>query len=83
MIINKAYFVGVTISPPKDQSPLIINPYAIKPLPIASQYLKPVAWRRSQINKLVARVQYVELPQSGLFKVTGETPYPTSQAIME
>jgi hypothetical protein len=57
MIVYNLNLIGGAFTPPKTDAPLIVNPNAMLPLPIASQFLKTIARRNLQIFQPPSRIK--------------------------
>jgi len=56
MVVDNLYVVGVAPAPPKNESPLIVNPDRMEALPISFQALQSITWRGPkvlQVHRLV------------------------------
>jgi len=53
--------MGIPVTPHKTKTPLVINPNAMLPLPLAAQGFQTVAGRRCQIAQLGSAVQLAKL----------------------
>jgi hypothetical protein len=49
MIIHDLYVIGITIDPFKAYPPLIVDPNAVLPCPVAAELLQPVGWWNAEI----------------------------------
>ena len=74
MIINHLDLEGVTVSPPKADSPLVIDANTVLAGAIACELLQAVAGRYSEIRELLGRVHYAELPEHESVELGGEAP---------
>jgi len=59
MIIYNLDFVGVSVLPAKDHTPLIIDPYRMKSFPVSSQCFQSIAWRFAKIPEF-CRIVHIE-----------------------
>jgi len=57
MIVNDLNIVSVSLAPTETDPPLVVDPNAILPLPVHSQFLKAVSWWDTKIIQLFRRVQ--------------------------
>jgi hypothetical protein len=63
VVVHDFDVVGVAAPPSEADPPLVVDPDAVLPLPIAAQSLKPVTGRDPQVVQAVRSVQHPELPQ--------------------
>ncbi|HSA82705.1 MAG TPA: hypothetical protein VLE23_17945, partial [Geminicoccaceae bacterium] len=61
MIVDDVDIVGRSLMPPEASPPLLTNPDAVLPTPIAPQGLEPVAWRHPQVVQDSRLVQHAQL----------------------
>lgn len=62
MLIYNLYFVGIRFTPPKTDTPLLINPKAILPFPISFELLEPIARRDAEVLQPLCNVKYRQFP---------------------
>jgi len=64
VVVNHLNVVRVTLSPPKAQAPLVVDPDTPLPRPISAQFLQAISRRRLEILKRGRCIQYPEFPES-------------------
>jgi hypothetical protein len=64
VIVNDFHVVGITVTPDKTKTPLIVNPDTMLPLAFAAQSFKMVPRRRGQIAQFRSAVQLKQFPAS-------------------
>ena len=74
MVISNIDLSGTSARPAEHDSPLIVDPDAVKALEVSPQSLQPVSGRGGKITQLLRIIQHIELPDS-YFRDTGP-PYP-------
>jgi hypothetical protein len=62
VIVHNLNVVRVPFLPAKANAPLVIYPDALLPKPVASQRLKPIAWRDGHLPQFRGSVEHEELP---------------------
>jgi hypothetical protein len=62
VVINNLYIEGVSGSPPKNNSPLIIDPDGMEVFLLAHEAFQPVSRRGPQVFKLTRIVQVKQFP---------------------
>jgi hypothetical protein len=62
MVIDDLDLFRRAIAPDKADSPLIVDPDAMLPLPAAAQSLKPVSWNGCHVFQFLGVVQHPKLP---------------------
>jgi hypothetical protein len=67
VIVADRHVAGFSIPPDKTEAVLIVDPYAVLPLPAAFEGFQAVAGNRRQIAKLSRLIQVDEFAKSGLF----------------
>ncbi len=76
MIVDDFDVVRIAISPPKANSPLVVDPDAVLALSVAAEFLQSIARRNSQITKRSGRLEDEELPQRGSLQLYREASQP-------
>lgn len=69
MVINKLNSYYPEFSPSKTNTPLVVYPYAVLPLPIATQGFEPIAGRNAKVVEAfggLGSIHKLELPKDGL-----------------
>jgi hypothetical protein len=66
VVVCDLYIEGVTFSPLKADSPLIIDANAKLPRPIPQQFFQPICGRDSQVVKRYRIIDHAQLPQGNL-----------------
>jgi len=61
MIIHDFYVIGITIDPFEAYPPLIVDPDAVLPCPVAAKLLQPVGWRDAEIVQCDGIVKHAAL----------------------
>lgn len=67
MIIHDFNLVCVPFPPNKTETPLVIDPNAVLPLPGTVERLKPIPWRCGQVAELSSAVYLPKLASCNLF----------------
>jgi hypothetical protein len=52
-----------TVGPNEADAVLVIDPYAVLASPIATQRLKPVAWRNTEVIQMTSRIELLKLEE--------------------
>jgi hypothetical protein len=68
VVVSDLYIVRISIPPNETNTIPIVDPYAVLPLPDASQCLETVAGNRRKIAKRRCPVQMDELAERGPFE---------------
>ena len=68
MIVDNLYFKGIRPLPPKADPPLIVDADAVLSLPIPTESLQAVSWRRSKIAKFDGTVQLAQFSAGHLLE---------------
>jgi hypothetical protein len=63
MVIHDFYSVGCPVSPDEANAPLVVDPYAVLPLPVAFKRFEAVGGRNAQVVKTGNGVEHVEFAQ--------------------
>jgi hypothetical protein len=66
VIIHNLRFVRVPFPPNKTETPLVVDPNAVLPLPVAAQCLQPIPRRRCQIAQFRGAIQLPQLASPNL-----------------
>ena len=74
MIIHDLNVVGVTVLPPKADTPPIIDPNAVLPSAVTRQLLEPVAGRESQVFYCFGGIENEQLSQGGAIETSRPSP---------
>jgi hypothetical protein len=61
MIIHDFDIPRIAIAPAKTNAPLVVDPDAVLPTPIASKGLKSIARRHREFRQLANRIEYQQL----------------------
>jgi hypothetical protein len=69
MIIHDFYVIGITIDPSNAYPPLVVNPDAVLPCPVAAELLQPVRWRNTKIIHCDRVVEHAQLAVADLLDV--------------
>ena len=69
MIIHDLYVIGITIDPFKAYPPLVIDPDAVLPCPVAAKLLQPVCWWNTKIVQCDRVVEHAQLAVANLLDV--------------
>jgi hypothetical protein len=72
MIIYDLYVVGVTIAPCKAHAPAVIDPDAVLPCSIPSQFFQAVGWGNLQIIEGMRIIKHAQFPQGDLLDFRGQ-----------
>jgi len=64
MIVYNFNIVSVSLAPTEADTPLVIDPNAVLPLPVSSQFLKAISWRDKKIIQSLRRIQQEQFPLS-------------------
>jgi hypothetical protein len=83
MVIDNSYFMRFRGVPAEHNTPLIVDADAVKAPKIATQSLKAITWRRTQIFEHVGGVEHVQLHQRCLHDIRGKPPDPVASNTME
>jgi hypothetical protein len=62
MVVNNLNVNGIGLHPAETDPPLVVDPNAVLPRPIASQGLETVSGNRAQIRQFPSGVNVVQLP---------------------
>ena len=62
MVIGYLDVVRIALTPPKTDTPLVIDADAVLARPVSFELLKPVAWRRSEVLQGVSSIKDEQLP---------------------
>ena len=63
MIVRDFDVVGVAVTPPKTDPPLIVDTDAVLPDAIPGEFLQSVAWRNPEVGELFRGVHEQEFPE--------------------
>lgn len=74
MVVHNLYIDGITITPKKTDSILIIDTYAALSFSITFQYFQPVARGNSKIFQSICVIQHLELTGGCFLNVTRQSP---------
>ena len=72
MIIHDFYVIGITIDPFEAYSPMIVDPDAVLPCPVAAELPQPICWRDADIVQCDGIVKHTELAIADLLDVLGQ-----------
>ena len=72
MIIHDFYVISITIDPFKAYPPLIVDPDAVLPCPVAAELLQPVCWRNAEVVQCDGIVEHAKLAVVDLLDVLGQ-----------
>jgi hypothetical protein len=75
VVVNNFNIVGIAIDPAEANPPLIINPNAVLPSPIACQLFEPVGRRHSKVRHIRGCVQDPKLSQGNPLQVSWQSAY--------
>jgi hypothetical protein len=80
MVISYFNTVSVVVLKPETQTPLVIDPNAPLPSPVATQFFQTIAWWVTQVINAYCNIQQHELTQRQSLEVNRPLPYlPTSK----
>jgi len=74
MIVNDLDLVRITISPPKADPPLVVDPNAMLSRAIAFELLEPVPWRHAEIVEHLGGVHGDQFAEHRAQKLGGIAP---------
>jgi hypothetical protein len=74
MIVYDFNIVSVSLAPTEADTPLVVDPNAVLPLPVSGQFLKAISWRDKKIIQLLRRIQQEKLPLSDAPQIRREFP---------
>jgi hypothetical protein len=83
MVIDNPYLMRFRGLPAENNPPLIVEADAVKAPKIATQSLKAITWRRTQILKHLGGVEHVQLHKRCLHDIRWKSPYPVASNTME
>jgi hypothetical protein len=61
VVVHDLNVVGISITPHKTKTPLVVDSDTVLPLPLAAQGLQTVPWWRCRIAQLGSAIQLAEL----------------------
>src|SRR5438876_1089921 len=61
MIVDDFDLPRAVVSPPKADSPLIVDSNAVLPTPITAEFLQPVTRRHTQVVQILRAVEHLQL----------------------
>jgi len=59
MVVHDFHFVSVPVAPHKADAPLIVDPNAVLPFPVAEKSFQAISSRSSQIGELPGKMYLV------------------------
>lgn len=80
VVINKLNSYYPEFSPSKANTPLVVYPYAVLSLPVATQGFEPIARRNAKIVETFGSfgsIHDLEFPKDGLVQRGRNAPHPT------
>ena len=83
MVIDDLNLIGIAGMPPKDDSPLIVDPNGIQTLPFALQRFQSIPWRFAKVTNLRRIVQIEQLSPSCPYQLMWKTQDGFCSAIIE
>jgi hypothetical protein len=83
MVIDNPYLMRFRGSPAENNTPLIVDADAVKAPKIATQSLKAITWRSTQIIEQLGGVKHVQLHKRCLHDIRWKPPDPVTSNTME
>lgn len=72
MIVHDFYVISITINPFKTDPPLIVDPDAVLPCPVAAELLQSVGWWNAEVAQRDGIVEHAQLAVADLLDVLGQ-----------
>jgi hypothetical protein len=72
MIVYDLHVIGISIVPAKANAPLIVNPDAVLPQSVSTQWFQPIPRGHSQRVEIWSRIDHPQLAHGRPFDITGQ-----------